>query len=844
MNVGCYVENEPVKIGNDTVSHVMQHATRRLRRSPLFTITSILTLAIGIGACALMMSLVSSILIEPLPYERPDQLEMVWAYYPSANLGFPEQPTHGAVFRIIRDNTHAFESIAAFRGVSLNLGDTNNPERLDGVEVTGDFFHTIGDSPQIGRFFERANEAPGADHVVVLSDAIWRRRFGADPQIVGRVVTLNAEPYSVIGVAPRGFAFPRGSEMPRDFQFAAAPDAWIPLEPPRSGIADLAIVGRLREGTTTLAARQDMDRVMEIVQRTIPVIKNSRPREWLVPLRQQVVGDVTPMLASLLAGVALVLVVACVNTSQLVLAQLQVRRRELALRSALGASTRRLAGEVLTEVSLLVAAGGATGIAAAIAGVKLLRAYGSLELPRISELTFDTRAALAALGVMAALGVVVTIIAVTMGGRVQLLDTLRSGGRGSGQSGVSVKARRALIVCELAGSLVLLMSAGLLVRSLTRQLSARLGFDAIHGVTFEVSLPPARYPERPFDNGMDHTAGVQFLTAALANIRALPGIADAGIGKPLPLSGAQQASVFTPDGKLPPIPADAASPIAQFTVASPGMIRALGAPILAGRDFSDDDRAGSVPVAIINESMAKWLWPGESAIGKRIRLGTPQDARRWPWMTVVGVVSNMKRYALTETPRPEMIVAYTQNPYLTFGTMQFVVRSTLEASALLREVQGAIAMADPTIPIANVRTINDLVSTSASNARFVARFMASFGLVALVLTIVGIYGVIAYGVQRRRQEFAVRRAIGAGSREILGLILREAFQLTVAGIAVGLTLTFAAGFGLRHLLFDISPFDPISLAGSVAVICAATIAASLIPATAALRIEPRAALED
>jgi predicted permease len=822
----------------------VRHAARRLRRAPLFTVTSILTLAIGIGACALMMSLVSSILLKPLPYDRPGRLEMVWGYYPDANLGFPEQPTHGAVFRIIRDDTQAFESIAAFRATSLNLGDTNDPERLDGVEATGDFFRTLAVSPEIGRFFQRENETPGADRVVVLSDAVWRRRFGADPQIVGRALTLNVRPYTVIGIAPRGFAFPRGSEMPADFQFAAAPGAWVPLEPPESGIADLAIVGRLRAGMTLQTARQDMDRVMEVVRRTIPVIKNSRPREWLVPLRQQVVGDVTPMLASLLAGVLLVLVVACVNTSQLVLAQLQVRRRELAVRAALGATTRRLAFEVLAEVSLLVAAGGALGIFAANEGLDLVRAFGSRQLPRISELTFDLRAALAALGVMAAAAIAVTLVPVALGGRADLLDTLRRGGRGSGSGGVPVRARRTLIVCELAGALVLLTSAGLLVRDLSRQLRARLGFDAIHGVTFEVSLPPVGYPERPYATGMEHTAGVRFLASALGNIRALPGVAAAGIGKPLPLSGAQQASTFTPEGKLPPIGLDAAAPIAQYTVASPGMLKALGAPILAGRDFSEDDRALGLPVVIVNEAMAKWLWPAEPAIGRRLHLGRPEQAPMWPWMTVVGVVSDMKRYALTETPRPEMIVPFTQDPYLTFGTMQFVVRSTLEPSALLREVQGAIAAADPTIPIANARTIDDLVSTSASKARFVARFMAGFGLVALVLTIVGVYGVIGYGVQRRRQEFGVRRAIGAGPREILALILREAVQLTGVGIAVGLPLTLAAGFGLRHLLFDISPYDPISLAGAVAVIGAATVAASLIPAIAAARIEPRAALEE
>jgi predicted permease len=391
---------------------------------------------------------------------------------------------------------------------------------------------------------------------------------------------------------------------------------------------------------------------------------------------------------------------------------------------------------------------------------------------------------------------------------------------------------------------VLVASAGLLVRSLSHQLNAKLGFDAVHGVTFEVSLPPASYPERPFSAGMEHPAAVQFLNSALDNIRALPGVAAAGIGKPLPLSGAQQASVFTPEGDLPALSANAVAPIAQYSVASPDMIRALGASLVSGRDFSADDRAGALPVVIVNESMAKWLWPGQVAIGKRIRVGRPQEPGDWPWMTVIGVVANMKRYALTESPRPEMILPYAQNPYLTFRTMQFVVRSNLETSALLAEVQRAIASADPAIPIAHVRTIDDLVSMSASNARFATRFMSGFGVVALLLTIVGVYGVIGYSVQQRRQEFGVRRALGAGPGEILRLILRECLTLTGAGIACGFALTLAAGFSLRHLLFDMSPFDPGTLAGSVFVIALATVAASIIPAVMAARVEPRAALED
>ncbi|HET7786122.1 MAG TPA: ABC transporter permease, partial [Myxococcales bacterium] len=368
--------------------HVLLHAARRLRHAPLFAAMSVLTLAIGIGASALMLSVVSTILLKPLPYGDPDRIEMVWGSYPDANLGAPEQPMHGAVFSIIRDNVKAFESIAAFRGVSLNLGDSTAPERLDGVAATGEFFQALGVKAAMGRFFERANETPGEDRVVVLSDALWRRRFGADRSVIGRVLTLNGEPYTVIGVARAGFAFPRGSEMPGAFQFAATPEVWVPLKPEPYGIADLAAVGRLGAGTTRLAARQDMDRVMAVVERSIPVTKNSRPRVLLVPLRQQILGDVTQMLMSLIGGVALVLVIACVNTAQLLLARLQTMRREVAMRAALGATRLRLAGEVMAEVALLVAAGGAAGVAAGSAGIGLLRAVGAAQLPRAAELAF------------------------------------------------------------------------------------------------------------------------------------------------------------------------------------------------------------------------------------------------------------------------------------------------------------------------------------------------------------------------------------------------------------------------------------------------------------------------
>ena len=485
------------------------------------------------------------------------------------------------------------------------------------------------------------------------------------------------------------------------------------------------------------------------------------------------------------------------------------------------------------------------GVAAGIAGLKLLRAFGSTRLPRAAELTFDARASFAALGVIALAAILVSVIPMLVDRRRPLVELLRGGGRGAGRVGLHLRVRRALIVGELAGSLVLVTCAGLLVRSLSLQLEARRGFDAVRGVTFEVSLPPARYPERPFATGIDHAAAVRFLDASLDDIRALPGVSAAGIGKPLPLSGAQQATVFTPEGELPALlPAHSHRLRNTRSQARACFVRS-GRPSSPAATSPPPTARTSLPVVIVNEAMANWIWPGTSALGRRVRVGRPDEqAAMWPWMTVVGVVSNMKRYTLTETPRPEMIVPYTQNPYVTFGTMQFVVRSNLEASAAMRAIQRAVASADPAIPIAHVRTIDDLVATSASNARFATLFMASFGIVALVLTIVGVYGVIGYGVVQRRQEFGVRRALGAGPRDILWLIVREGLNLGAAGVAAGLALTVAAAFGLRHLLFGISPFDPITLGTSIAVVVAVTVAASIIPAAAAARIEPRAALED
>jgi putative ABC transport system permease protein len=824
----------------DGIAQEALGALRRLRRARGFTITAVLTLSLGIAACALMLNIVSGVLLSPLPFRDAGQVAMIWGYVPMLNLGYAEQPIHGNYFTTIRDNATTLSAVAAFRARPLNLGDLASPERLDGIEATGEFFQAMGVTAEAGQFFARSNETPGSDHVVVISDALWRRRFGGDRAIVGRTIDLNAVPYTVIGIAPPGFAFPRGAEMPADFQFPAKSDVWVPLRPPTNGPSDLALIGRVRPGVTLDAARRDLGRVQAIEERLIPEGKGYFGTQ-VVPLRTQIVGKTEPMLVSLMAAVALLLLLACVNIAQLQLAQLQQRRRELAIRSALGASHGRLAVAFVTEVLLLTTTAGIIATALVWAGMRLVRAYGTDRLPRLTDTSFDVRTALAALGATAVAAAAAALLPAWVAGRSPLTDALRSGGRGLAGGAVSARARRVLIVAELTLSVVLVASAGLLARSLSHQLRSATGFSAPNGLTFEVTLPPVRYAEQQFRTFMEHPAAVQFFTAALDRIRAIPGVQSAAIGKPLPLSGAQEATVFIQEG-VPQPATPAETPVAEYTVASSQMFQALGTVMISGRDFNAADRDSTLPVVIVNQSMAKWLWPGQSAIGKRIHLGI--YTMHPPWMTVIGVASDLKRYSLTESPRPEMIVPYTQKPYPSFSTMQFVVRSATPAAQLLPALRTAIGGVDAGIPVSRVRTIGDLVAETSATARFATAVMSAFGVSALLLAMVGLYGVIAYGVQQRRQEFGIRRALGAAPRQILRQVVTEGLRLAAIGVIVGTVLSVVAGRALQQLLYDVRAYDIVTLGGTGTLLAVATVAACLAPAWRASHVEPKVALEE
>jgi len=821
----------------------LRTVVRRLRRSPLFTLTVVGTLALGIGAFVLMFNVVSVVLFSPLPYKNADRVVMVWGDIPQVKLGFPELPISGRYFKDIRDHAAAFQSIAAFRAAPFNVETSSLTERIDGLEATGDFFDAVGVAPQRGHFFSRENELAGNDRVVVIADELWRRSFGADPSVIGRVVTINTLPYTVIGVAPPGFVFPRGAEMPGDFQLPERSLLWVPLEPPKGGPSDLGVVGRMKPGVTLAAARADLDRMRAMEERLLPQGKG-----WFglmaVPLRTQLVGRSQRMLLSLLGAVALLLVLACVNTAQLQIARLQARRRDLAIRAALGASAWRLASELLTEVALLITVGWLAGTGLAWFGVKLIRVYGGARVPRLDTISFDVRSALVALFAAAMTAMIASAIPATFSARIPLVEALRRGGRGAGGSNAaaSLRSRQWLVVAQLTLCVVLVACAGLLGRSLSRELRSATGFSAPNGLTFEVTLPVAKYPEQQGPTFMIHPNAVAFFSDALGRIRSIPGVDAAAIGKPLPLSGAQEATVFWRENASPVAPGQP-SPIAEYTVASPGMFDALGAPLITGRDFADADRLATEPVVIVNRAMASWLWPHESALGKRLKLGGSVRSPA-PWMTVIGVAPDMKRFALTDTAKPEMIVPYSQNPYPSFVTMQFVVRSRRDVTGLMPSIRAAIAGVDRSVPVSHVRTIADLVGETSASARFATMLMSGFGAAALALAMIGVHGLVAFSVQQRRQEFGVRRALGAAAPEVLRLVLREGLRLAAGGIVVGLVIALGAGFALRHLLYQIAAYDPFTLAGTALVLALATIAACIGPAWRASRVEARTALEE
>ena len=801
----------------------LRYAVRSLRTHPGFTAVVLATLALGIGANAAIFSVVNAVLLRPLPYEGADRIVVVWGdlHRPGVN----EIPASAGEYVDYRDRSHAFDQVAVYDTAGFNLTGGGEPERVDGAIVTASLFPLLGASAAIGRTFLAAEEQPGRNDVALIGHGLWRRRFGANPAIVGQVVSIDGRPTQVVGVMPPRFQFPD-----------PAIEIWKPLLLDADAVSDdnrgshgYTALARLRPGATLSQAQADLAGVTATFKAEHPLNYRTGFSVALRPLQTEIVGDTGRPLLILLGAVGLVLLIACANVSNLLLARAASRRREIALRTALGASRGRLVRQLLTESILVALAGGAAGLVLAWWGVDLLIALGPDTIPRLREVTLDARVVVFTALVSLATGVVFGIVPALRASGASLGDALKEGGR-SGERAMLGRAGRVLVVSEVALSLVLLVGAGLLVHSFARVQNVEPGFDARGMLTLRLSLPESRYTT--FEQGD------RFFDALFAALRARPDVDSVAAANALPFSGNNGSRTFHIEGQEPKRPED--QPEEQLRIVTDGYFQTMKVPLVKGREFTDRDRLGAPRVAVVNESLARKHFPDGRVIGRRVAFSRNEPQ----WYEIVGIVGNIKHRGLDASDRPEMYVPYRQPLFSnwTVRPMQVVVRTAGDPLAAAATVRREIARLDPDQPISDVRTMDERIGRSLESRRFNMILLAAFAALALALAAIGIYGILAYAVTERTHEIGVRLALGAQPRDVLSMIVAQGMAMTAAGAAIGVVAALAVTRLMSSLLFGISAADPMTFAAIPLLLGVVAFVACYVPARRATRVDPLVAL--
>ncbi|MEO8369080.1 MAG: ABC transporter permease [Candidatus Solibacter sp.] len=794
----------------------LRYALRTLGRNPGFAFVSVLALALGIGANSAIFTVVNSVLLQPLRYKDPDQLVVLRER--NLKAGFPQFSLSPGNYVGFRDQNHSFAGIAAAAGGGFNLAGGGEPERLRGSRVTRDFFDVLGRKPALGRTFSEQEMTMGQNRVAILSHALWQRRFAGSGAVLGQSMKLNDDVYTVIGV------------MPPDFQFPSRVEIWTPLALNLAGWQQrgghyLSAVGRLKPGVSLAAAQTDLNEIAGRASLQFPA-SNSGWDTTLVGLQEAAVGKIRPALVTLSAAVGFVLLIACVNLANLLLSRSAARRREMGVRSSLGAGRGRLIQQLLTESLLLAGLGAIAGLALAWAGTRALVTLSPTILPRAAEIALDVRA-LGFTGAIAILtGLLFGLAPALHMARTDLMAALRDGGRGNAIGFRRNRLRSVLVVGEVALALVLLSGAGLLMRSFYHLQSQDPGFDPHGMLTFRTNLPGARY------KGDEAVTG--YYNRALDRLRAIPGVASAGAAQIFPLAGDDYILSFVQLGK-PPLP-PGNQPSAAYYSATPGYFATLKIPVVRGRDFNQHDTATSNPVAIISESMARQFYANENPLGQRIQMGNGSKAAE-----IVGVVRDVRDQVLESTGRPAV---YEPAQQVLFGGMYFGVRTAGDPANLIAAVRAAMRELDAELPLDGVGTVDALVATSLSQRRFAMLLMGSFAGLALILAMVGIYGVISYSVTQATQEIGIRMALGAGRADVLSMVLRYAGMLIAAGLMIGIGAAIGAGRVIATQLFEIKPTDPVTYAAVALVLLLTGVLACAIPALRAMRVDPLVALRN
>ncbi|HVF58076.1 MAG TPA: ABC transporter permease [Pyrinomonadaceae bacterium] len=803
----------------------IRYGVRVLTKHKGFTFVAVLTLALGIGANTAIFSVVNELLLRPLPYRDADRVVMLWEVTQS---GRRQNTTSRANFRGWREQSTTFESMAAFSDQRLNLTGDGEPEEVSAQLATPELFRVLGVEPILGRVLAEEDARPGAPDVVVLGYGLWQRRFGGDRRIVGKSLTLNGVPCAIVGVLPEGFQWHirkrSGTGRPAEI-WAALP---MPTEGPAIRGRFLSAVARLKPGVTLEQAEAEMKTIMARLEQDAPEY-NKGVRTEIIPLREQFVGNVRPALLILLGAVGFVLLIACANIANLLLSRAAAREKEIALRTALGASRMRVIRQLLTESVLLAFFGSLLGLLFASWGISALVSISPPDLVNLQGVGINVAVLVWTLSIGLATGIIFGLVPALEATRMNLNDALKEGGKGAGgQDSHSRRLRGALVVAEVALALMLLASAGLLIKSFVHLQKINTGFDTENILTMVVRLPDAKYKEDP--------QIAAFFSQAIERVRALPGVRDMGMVNFLPLyGGLGSATGFTIEGRPEPPPGE--EPGTNVRVANAGYFGTMGIPLLRGRNFTDVEDREPRHVIIISESLARKHFAGEDPLGKRISV---QMFEKPTPTEIIGVVGDVRYDSLTDAAEPTV---YFPHPELAYPFMTLVIRTGAgDPSALAPAVHRELRAIDPDQPVSDVRTMNQVMSETVSRARFNTLLLALFAGLATLLAAVGIFGVMNYSVALRTREIGIRMALGAQPGRVLMLVLKQGLILTLIGIGIGLAGALAMTRVMSSLLFGVEATDPTILAGIVLLLMVVSLIACYIPARRATRIDPMHAL--
>ncbi|MGA9998173.1 MAG: ABC transporter permease [Pyrinomonadaceae bacterium] len=800
----------------------VRYGFRMLLKRPGFTAIAVLTLALAIGANTAIFSIVNAVLLRPLPFREPERLAMLWETHPQTG----RMGVAGENFREWQKQTQTLEGITLFANSDFDLAGDGEPERVQGTAATANFFSIVKAEATLGRTFLEGDDRPEAPRVVILSYGLWQRRYGGDRNVIGKTLKINGESASIIGV------------MPQDF--SSDSQLWTPFvinpNQPISGGRSFSAMARLKPGVTVQQAQAEMDTIARRLESARPEFNTG----WgiqLVPLMEQVVGWIRPALFVLLGVVGFVLLIACANVANLLLARAAGRQKELAIRAAIGASHLHIMRQLLTESMLLALLGGALGLLIALWGVDLLVALSPNLLPRAKEIGIDKTVLGFTVLLSLLTGIFFGLAPALQHSRPNLNELLKEGKTTSGAGFGHRRLGSALVVAEVAIALVLLIGAGLMLRSFLHLTRIDPGFNPQHALTMQISLSEAKYKE--------DQQTITFYTEALERLRALPGVEAVGTTHVLPLSGTDSSRPFIITGR--PLPEAGKETGASYRVISPDYFRAMGIPLLQGRDFNQHDTAETSGVVMINSTLARRNFGGEDPVGKQMRQGAVNS--QTPWLTIVGVVADVRHGGLDTEPRPEMYFPYSQIAMQQSNSISknsrritLVIRTASDPSNVAAAARREILGIDKEQPVTGVRTLADYVSGWVAPQRFNLLLLSIFAGLALLLAAIGVYGVIAYGVAQRTHEIGIRMALGARTRDVLGMVVKQGMTLVLIGIGLGLVGAYILTRVMSKLLFGISATDPLTFAGVALLLIVVAFIACLIPARRATKVDPMIAL--